>query len=329
MKKVKLDKKDKRILYELDLNARQPYSLIAKKVGLSQEVVRYRIERLQKNKVLRGFLTVFGPAQMGYSYHKIYIAFQNISIAKEKALTKFLREHDSVIYLASLDGGYDLAFSVKVKDMLELDKLVSQLDTDYGSYLNKRDVFSYMYVYYFPREYLAQDQNDVRRSKIFGAIAAPKNIDETDDKICRLLSSDARMPAIKIAAKIGLSADAIIKRIKKLEESGAIRCYITILNNEVLDQFHYKVLLTLKKLAEDKEKTFIEYCRRHPNVFFFVKTLGPWNYELDMELKDSDELRKIMREMKAKFSDVVMDYQALIVYKIHKYNILGQDHLDA
>ena len=39
----KLDLKDKKILYELDLNARQTDNQIAKKVGMSRDSVRYRI----------------------------------------------------------------------------------------------------------------------------------------------------------------------------------------------------------------------------------------------------------------------------------------------
>ena len=48
MKIDKIDKKDRRILYELDLNARQPLVSIAKKTGLSQQVVDYRIKRLER-----------------------------------------------------------------------------------------------------------------------------------------------------------------------------------------------------------------------------------------------------------------------------------------
>ena len=48
MSLIKLDLKDKRILKELFVNARMPYSTIGKKVGLSKEVVHYRVNRLMK-----------------------------------------------------------------------------------------------------------------------------------------------------------------------------------------------------------------------------------------------------------------------------------------
>ena len=44
---TKLDLKDRKILYELDLNCRQSNSQIGKKVGLKRDVVAYRIKKLQ------------------------------------------------------------------------------------------------------------------------------------------------------------------------------------------------------------------------------------------------------------------------------------------
>ena len=54
----KLDKKDKKILYELDKNARATCSAIAKKVMLSQEVVYSRINRLEQKDIIKNFQTV-------------------------------------------------------------------------------------------------------------------------------------------------------------------------------------------------------------------------------------------------------------------------------
>ncbi|HLC80671.1 winged helix-turn-helix transcriptional regulator [Candidatus Woesearchaeota archaeon] len=42
---MKLDLKDKKILYELDLNSRATLNEISKKVGLSKQVVDYRVTK--------------------------------------------------------------------------------------------------------------------------------------------------------------------------------------------------------------------------------------------------------------------------------------------
>ena len=60
---LKLDVKDRKILYELDKNSRQSYSSLAKKVGLSQEAVRYMVNKLIENKVILKFLEQAGQGK--------------------------------------------------------------------------------------------------------------------------------------------------------------------------------------------------------------------------------------------------------------------------
>ena len=55
---VELDLKDRKILYELDLNCRQSNTQIDKKVGLSRKVVEYRIKRMEEEEQTRGGIIV-------------------------------------------------------------------------------------------------------------------------------------------------------------------------------------------------------------------------------------------------------------------------------
>ena len=55
---IKLDLKDRKILYELDLDARQPLTQIGKKVGLSKDVVSYRMKKLQDEGIIKNYYTV-------------------------------------------------------------------------------------------------------------------------------------------------------------------------------------------------------------------------------------------------------------------------------
>ena len=55
-----IDTKDRKILNELDFNARQSNSEIARKVGLSKEVVNYRIRNLEKAEIVTSGLSLAG-----------------------------------------------------------------------------------------------------------------------------------------------------------------------------------------------------------------------------------------------------------------------------
>ena len=57
MDKINLDLLDRKILYQLDLNARQSNAQIARKVKTSKEVVNYRLKRLEKENYILGYHT--------------------------------------------------------------------------------------------------------------------------------------------------------------------------------------------------------------------------------------------------------------------------------
>jgi len=62
-----LDLKDRKILYELDLNCRQSNAQIGKKVGLSKEVVKYRIKRMEEEGIISGYWTEIDSYRLGYT----------------------------------------------------------------------------------------------------------------------------------------------------------------------------------------------------------------------------------------------------------------------
>jgi len=73
---IKLDIKDKKILYELDMDARQSISSIAKRVGLSKEVVNYRIRRMEKEGLIDGYYAIIEYSKLGYMYCRLIMTFR-------------------------------------------------------------------------------------------------------------------------------------------------------------------------------------------------------------------------------------------------------------
>jgi len=101
---IKLDVKDKKIIYELDLNCRQSLNQIAKKVGLSKQVISYRINRLIERGVIKGFYTIMDLTKLGFITFKVYLKFkdQNPKIIDE--MINYLVKNKSVIWMVTCNG---------------------------------------------------------------------------------------------------------------------------------------------------------------------------------------------------------------------------------
>ena len=81
---VDLALKDRKILYELDLNCRQSNTQIGKKVGLSRQVVEYRIKKMEDEGVIQNYYTVIDTYKLGYTFYRYYINLQSISRKRNK-----------------------------------------------------------------------------------------------------------------------------------------------------------------------------------------------------------------------------------------------------
>ncbi|MCL2106774.1 MAG: Lrp/AsnC family transcriptional regulator [Oscillospiraceae bacterium] len=123
-------------------------------------------------------------------------------------------------------------------------------------------------------------------------------MDAIDVKILRSLAANARNKASTISQEISLSVSAVIERIRKLEDSGVIRQYTT-----VLDQ---------KKLGNDIS-AWMEVCLEHPKYYdaFVAKILsqqnilachyltGDYDFMLHIITNSSETLEGVHRVIKA------------------------------
>ena len=121
---VKLDLKDRKILAELDFNARQPISKIAKNVNMSKEVVLYRIKKLENTRIIKQYYVIINASKLGYYYCRLLVKFQSISKEIEERIIAYLKGNPRIAYLGILQGSWDLLIGYWVKDLKEFEEKI-------------------------------------------------------------------------------------------------------------------------------------------------------------------------------------------------------------
>ncbi len=315
----KLDLKDRKILHELDVNSHQSNSEIAKKVGLSKQVVGFRIKRILSQELISSMYTVIDTSKLGFTIHKNFLKLQNMDEAKEKELIDWMKSHPDIVWSCSCDGKFDMAFGTWAKNITHLNSTLNDLNANFGNHIIERQIATIIKGEYFYRDYLTEKKSDIRKS-FFGSIPSPVKIDEEDWKILKLLSNNSRMSSINISEKINLSPDAVAKRIKKLEKIEIIKHYNIIPNEKKWPYLHHKILISFRSIKERDKLKLKEFCRQHNNAIYIVDALGPWEFEIDTETDNPETFRKILMELKNKFSEIIREYSVLHIYQVHKYN---------
>ncbi|GBE19636.1 HTH-type transcriptional regulator LrpC [archaeon BMS3Abin17] len=314
-----LDKKDKKILYELDLDSRQPLTKIAKKVQLSRESILYRIKKYQNEGIIRDYLTVIDMAKLGFIHHKIYIKLHNITEEQEKKFIQSLGKNPNISWISSCDGKYSLIFGTTTKSVIELNNLMKEIDNKYWKFIKEKDISAIIDASHFDRSYLVEKENSSERKAYWGGKSEKVKLDDINFEILNELSKNSRVSSVEIAEKLKISPDAVIQRIKGLERSKVVINYMVWPNVNKLTGLYYKVLVTLHSMNKEKENRLKSYCLQNPNIVYMVNSFGQWQLELDIEVENMEQFRDLMRKFLNRFSDVVSDYSPLNIFEEYKF----------
>ncbi|TLX10867.1 Lrp/AsnC family transcriptional regulator [Rhizobium sp. MHM7A] len=123
-------------------------------------------------------------------------------------------------------------------------------------------------------------------------------LDTIDRNILRLLRLDARMSNAKLAAEVGLSPSACLRRIKIMETTGVIRGYTALLDTSNADAMIAVIInITLERQTEDYLDRFEAAVRRHPEIRECFLMTGGSDYLLRVEVANAGEFERIHKEI--------------------------------
>lgn len=314
-----IDKYDRKILRVLDINSRQPYSKLAKSVGMPQETVRYRVQNLLKKGIIQNFQTVIDGGKLGFYYYKIFFKFYNVNETAVEMVIRYLCDHEAVNWVVRVDGSYDISITVRVSNPLELSNLIDEVRRKYSAQIHKWVYSVNIKMDFLTRDYLTDSKRKKTSAGSYSAYKEPYHLDETNWEIIRLLAQESRISAVDIAKQLPISSDAVLLRIKQLERDQVIVRYNLVLDNSKLNQLNYYVLVYLSYFSPKREQSFVQYCSKNSNIVYLIKALGEWDYELSIEVETVQEYRELMMDLTREFSDIIRDYNGMMVSKIHKY----------
>lgn len=316
----KLNLKDKRLLYELDLNSRQSYTELGKKIKLSPQAVEQRIKKLIKNKIIKFFLTIISYQKFGYTFYSIYTTFQNTTPEKENEIINELKKDPNIIVLWKCEGKYDLFIGPLAKSVFELNNILNKINNKFGNYLRDYDIVTHIGAKYYGRSYLINKKRKGEISKIItGGEEEQLKLDRVDKKIIKCLIENPRISFINMISKLGLSLDIIRYRYKKLKERKILQGFSIVLDNEKIGYPHFRILFKLKNISENKLKEIYNFVNLCSNIKIATKCFGNYEFTLDIEVENNEKLRKIFSEFRNKFSDIIHHYDILRIYSIEKF----------
>ena len=124
-----IDEDDKRILKELNHNARAPLSELSSRSGVSLFQLQKRINNLIQGNIIQAFVPYVSLAKCGLHY---YFVFVNVRQRAEPAFRTWVELHPSIVWRTKLLGSYNYKLSFFVENNHHLADVLKEMYQEFG-----------------------------------------------------------------------------------------------------------------------------------------------------------------------------------------------------
>lgn len=122
-------------------------------------------------------------------------------------------------------------------------------------------------------------------------------LDDRDHRLLALLQQDSRISNADLAQAVGMSASALWRRVRSLEEAGVIDRFGAIVNPDRMGlQFHAIVHVHLTRHAPDGIDGFIRAIQGRSEVLECYATTGQADYHLRVMCRDLEAYNRFLEQ---------------------------------
>ena len=315
----RLDSKDRKILYELDKNARLSNSEIGRRVRLSKEVVKYRIDRMMKSGPIIRFYTLTNYFKIGIVKYKLYLRLRDVDSEKLEEIGNYFKSRKKTEWDITCTGRWDMIIGFLVRNINEFDQEVQNMMNRFSQHIQEKAMTTTLYLAHHLREFLSDSSATEMKRIIYHTIAdKPAAVDDTDLEILRIITNNGRMPVREIASKLHTTPRVVQYRMRRMEKENIILAYKVHLDPKKMGNIFCKAIIYLRPSTKERLNEFVGYCSSLPDAVWPQRVMGSWDFELDFEIESYDKFQGVIFDLKEKFSDIVQNYEFVILSKEFK-----------
>ncbi len=306
MEKIKLDKKDKKLLSYIFHNFREPITKIAKKCMISREQAEYRIKKYEEKGLIKKYLVFFDLYSLGYN--KNYIIKLRVKNPNIDKLSQ-IKTNEGILIFTRVQcyGAWDYILTVLTKETLNILDFISDLYELWKENLLDYDIFEPIELHYFPLKIFGVNKEE---NKLSLYETEKKKIDELDKKIIHEISKNAKIKIINIANNIHEKVETVNYRLKKLKKN-IILGYRILLDLNKIDYKLVQLVLKLNNLSKSNKNKILTYGSRRENIHAVGIGVGKYNTIFQIIYKTPSELIEEINEIKETFSENLVEYELI------------------
>jgi DNA-binding Lrp family transcriptional regulator len=151
----------------------------------------------------------------------------------------------------------------------------------------------------------------------------PVQLDATDRALLRHLQVDARQSNVDLAEQVHLSPSACLRRVRRLEEGGAIARYVALLDPRAVGQTGTSyTVVNVERTTTEALRRFEEAVRLEPSILDCFYVAGGNDYLVRFTYRDADDLERFHAEVLTRLPGVMRLNSMLVLRTVKKTTAL-------
>ncbi|MBU0666467.1 MAG: Lrp/AsnC family transcriptional regulator [Nanoarchaeota archaeon] len=297
---MNLTKTDIKLFSYIYHHGRESYTKIAKACSLSRAQVEYGIKKLEKNGIIKKYVTMFNYKLLGYNH--FVVVWMRVKKNKDM-IKKVLEAMKNVISVGDILIHYDVFANFIVKDIQEFENIFYSFLEEYKDDLLEYYIFPTTYIGFFPLKVfgILKKKKDY---EIIGKEDSRVELNDKDFSILKELEKNARVPIIDIAKKTSISSELIVYKLKQFYKQKLVLGTRIQFDSEKIGFYAGLVVMKIDKNEEliKKIKTF---CRCHKHVNALALGISDFNCFIQIFYQKDSELRQTIRDIDENFKEAI------------------------
>lgn len=316
-----LEKMDREILYSLDEDSSKSLTKIGQELGLSPQLVKYHIEKLEKERIILAYWPMIEFRKLGNSNASYFLKLKNLSSAAEKDLYEYLNRVNDFNIVMRGDGYWDLHFVISSPNIFRTVDVFNHFYDKFHRYILSYDNAISVGFYQFRREYLSDKETKKEYPPLAytGGDVEKFPLSSTALRIVEALNQKSRQSYAELAKNLGMSRERVIYNIEKIKKEKIIQSNTYLLDHDKIGFPRYRILLQVSNFTSERFKDLFSFCQKNPNIIHLLRLFGSWQMLIDVEIESSEELRELFREIMKHYGDIILRIENTHVYKIDKF----------
>jgi Lrp/AsnC family transcriptional regulator, regulator for asnA, asnC and gidA len=285
---------------------------IAEKIGVRKETVKSNYQKLEKVGIIQGATIHINYGIFGYKA----VAHMLITVKPEQEdqLIEYLKGKPEVYssYGRGIKGKIDVVAILRtlghlneIKDAIKSKFSVLEMKT--VIWTDVKEMNQNLAIIDENRKTANEIPNNRTKNEKKPKLANIR-VDEVDQKIADKLAQDGRIPILRLAKEVGISAMTAKRKYERLKERGALKVTIQIDATKI----GYQALCVFFIVTSGEEvPIIIEKISTIPDVISIMKTTGDYDLQVYAMVQNLDQLLFIQEEIERIHGIAQMDAEIL------------------